>query len=322
MTLLSSTKLKHYIVLLVISALSGIGCSLKAQTVKPDSVRFAIGRQINLLLEVPFNGTDIIEWPKISDTITKSIEVISKSRVDTITDQTSNNQYLQQVIAITSFDTGFIVLPPFTFALSGTDGSTKSLSTEPMLFEVYKLKIDNQADIKDIKPILEAPVTFAEILPWLIGLLLLGGVIYGIIYYLKKRKLKPVEKPVPVVKTPAWEIAHAKLNKLKEEQIWQKGDVKEYHTRLTDIIREYFELRYRVNAAEMTSSEIMDAMKPIISDTEAIKSLHVILTISDMAKFAKAHPGAYENEQSMANAFDLIRITTPQPKVIETVKES
>lgn len=285
----------------------------KAQTIKADSLKFPIGGQLKVTLEFPQNGTGNVKWPVIGDTITRSIEVLSKSSIDTISPEGSAKKLLRQTILITSFDTGFIVFPPVSFIIEN-NGQSETLKTEPLLLEVYKVRVDPTADIKDIKPIIKAPITFRELLPWVAGLLILGLLTYGALYYLKKRKTAPIEKPQVKVKIPAWEIALQKLEDLKNRQIWQKGDIKEYYTQLTDILREYFESRYNVNAAEMTSSEILDAMQPHVKDEKPMSSLRNVLFLSDMAKFAKAQPGAYENEQSIIYSFELVRNTIPQQK--------
>ncbi len=296
--------------LFVIILLSSSISSVTAQTIKADSVKFPIGSQVKVTLEVPFNDNDKVTWPVFGDTITKSIEIVSKSKTDTVKDDASSQKFLRQILTITSFDTGFVVFPPVPFTIV-RNGQTESVKTEALLLEVYKVKVDLKADIKDIKPIIKAPISFRELLPYIAGALILGALIYGVIYYLRKRKKAPEEKPQPKITIPPWEIALQKLNVLKNEQIWQKGDIKEYYTRLTDILREYFDARYNVNAAEMTSSEILDAMKPHITDEKPMASLQNILFLSDMAKFAKAQPGAYENEQSTLYSFEFINNTVP-----------
>jgi hypothetical protein len=287
-----------------------IGLQVNSQTIKADSLRFPIGSKLNLTLELPFDASNSVKWPVFQDTLTKSIEVLSKSKVDTIIDDASGKKVLRQIIGITSFDTGFLVIPPIVFN-AGTQANQNIVSTEPLLVEVYKMKIDPAADIKDIKPVMKAPLTLGELIPWLAGLLIVGLLIYGILYYLKKKKSKPVEKPLPKIKVPSWEIALNKLEELKNEKLWQKGDVKEYYSRLTDILREYFEMRYNVNASEMTSSEIMDVMKYTLKNDEALASLSNVLFLADMAKFAKAQPGAFENENSIVLGVGIVNNTKP-----------
>ncbi len=290
-------------VLLLLTSLASVG-----QTVVADSVKFPIGSKINLTIDLPFNQSEQVKWPQLRDTITKSIEILSKSDIDTVTIEATNKKILRQIVGITSFDTGFIVLPPFKFEISKQGTSPAIAATEPLLLQVYKLKIDPKADIRDIKPIYKAPITFKEILPWIALALAIGLITYAILYFMKRRKTEPAMQPVPKVKVPAWEIALKKLDKLKSEQLWEKGNVKEYYTQLTDILREYFELTYNVNASEMTSTEIQEAIAPHVNDDKVMTPLRNVLFLSDMAKFAKAQPGNYENEQSIIYGTEIVNL--------------
>lgn len=289
--------------------------NLYAQTIKPDSTRFPIGSSQSLSIEYALTPGESVNWPIFNDTITKSIEILSKSSIDTIQAE-SGKKVLRQVLNITSFDTGFIVLPPLVFQSTNAAGQNLETSTQPILFQVYKLRVDESADIKDIKPVLKAPVSLKELLPWIIGILILLIATWLIYRYLKNRPVKTMEEPVKISKTPAWEIAIQKLDALKAEQLWQKGDIKEYYTRLTDILREYFDMKFEVGAAEMTSSEIMLSMKNHIHDANALNSLQTVLFLADMAKFAKAKPDMNENEQSIHYAYSIIDLTKqPSPEI-------
>lgn len=290
-------------VLLLLTSLASVG-----QTVVADSVKFPIGSKINLTIDLPFNQSEQVKWPQLRDTITKSIEILSKSDIDTVTIEATNKKILRQIVGITSFDTGFIVLPPFKFEISKQGTPPAIAATEPLLLQVYKLKIDPKADIRDIKPIYKAPITFKEILPWIALALAIGLITYAILYFMKRRKTEPAMQPVPKVKVPAWEIALKKLDTLKSEQLWEKGNVKEYYTQLTDILREYFELTYNVNASEMTSTEIQEAIAPHVNDDKVMTPLRNVLFLSDMAKFAKAQPGNYENEQSIIYGTEIVNL--------------
>lgn len=301
--------------LFVIIGLNGIG-----QTIKADSGRFPIGSQLKLTLEIPFNQGEQVNWPQFKDTLTKSIEILAKSGIDTIAIEGTNKKNLRQVLNITSFDTGFIVIPPLNFEISRQGSSPGMVATEPLLLQVDKPKIDPAADIKDIKPIYKAPITFKELIPWIVLALAIGLITYFVLYFLKRRKKQPTIQQVQRIKTPAWEIALKKLDVLKSEQLWQKGNIKEYYTQLTDILREYFELRYNVSASEMTSTEIQEAILPYVNDEKVMIPLRNVLFLADMAKFAKAQPGTYENEQSILYGVEIVNST--RPLIAEVEKKS
>jgi hypothetical protein len=96
---------------------------------------------------------------------------------------------------------------------------------------------------------------------------------------------------------------------IKNDDAWKDDDnVKEYYTRLTDALREYMFARFGFNAAEMTTSEILDYLRTI-DNKENIAELKEILETADLVKFAKLHPDANENNRNMMNAIEYVNIT-------------
>ena len=106
------------------------------------------------------------------------------------------------------------------------------------------------------------------------------------------------------------------LRILKDEKLWQNGFEKEYHIRLSDIIRTYIEKRYGVTALEQTTDEIMRHTRTLESIDEVLRNkLKQILMLSDMVKFAKELPLPNENEMSIDNAFEFVNKTVLIQKI-------
>lgn len=288
-------------------------CLLAAQKVTPDTTKFLIGSKVNVTIELEIKPGTILEWPVLGDTLSASIEIISKSKPDTIPQEGRTDLLIRQTISITSFDTGFQVLPPISFKIRQPGSSVPEvLSSQPVLLEISAVQVDLKADIKDIKPPIKAPYTLRDFLPWLLLAMAVGliGVLLWFYIRNRRRNIPLIKLPVRTQKPPHL-IAIEELELLKKEQIWQKGQVKEYYTRLTDIIRTYFEARFGVLAAEMTSEEIIGAMKDYIQDAGMMSDLRKLLSLSDMAKFAKAQPVGAENELSLTYARSVIINTAP-----------
>lgn len=177
-------------------------------------------------------------------------------------------------------------------------------------------------NIKDIADIMRQPVTFGEVAKWagiILGILALLAAIIYIIMQLKSRKpIIPVKVEPPL---PSHEQALIDLEKLRQQQLWQQGKVKEYHTELTDILRTYIEKSYHINSSEMTSNQTLDAFHecPACSeDTESM--LRQILQTADMVKFAKSEPLPYQHDLSFSQAVAFVKTThaatmpEPQPE--------
>lgn len=282
-----------------------------------DSSAILIGQQTKLTLSIQYkvntNDRIHIQWPEITDTLRKEIEVVSQTKIDTvIPDKNDPYTFLQtKSIYITSFDSGYWAMPPFKFIVNG---DTAGVYTDALLLTVSTVAVDTTQAIKDIKKPFSTEYTWID---WVKDhKLLLGGILLGILvgslllYLIQKRAKKP--KPVveeKIIIIPPHVTALEKLEKLKSEKLWQEGKLKQYHIALTDIIREYIENRFKIQALEQTTDEILHGFRNVAIDAESREKLRQILLLGDLVKFAKEQPLPTENEMSMNNAFDFVNGT-------------
>jgi len=291
---------------------------LQAQDVqvsaKLDSTNnIIIGDQVKLKLEVVCPNGTILMWPVIKDTIIKQIEVAGRTKIDTIYSADKKNLTLKQTYTITSFDSGSYKIPSFVFNYRFVKDTTSySAATNELYLNVNTVAVDTTKSIKDIKSPLKAPLTFREVLPYLIGGIVLVAIILLIIYYIRKRrKAEPFISFKQVRKIPAHEIALQALKKLKDDKLWQNNKVKLYYVELTEILRKYIEGRFEVDAMEMTTDEITTIFRTIDIAEELKRKLKNILVLADLVKFAKAQPIANEHDLCLTNAFDFVNQTIP-----------
>ncbi|MCW3102099.1 MAG: hypothetical protein JWO09_539 [Bacteroidetes bacterium] len=304
----------------LLSALLFISLSSTAQeikaTAKLDSNSIVIGQQVKLELSIQYRadkGKHVqVTFPQITDTIRKEIEVVSQSKVDTIIDKNDPFLFTQvKTLYITSFDSGYWAMPPFKFDVN-TD--TAGVLTEPLLLQVSTVAVDTTQALKDIKAPYEEAYSWVD---WLkdnmyvvyTGLAAILVIIIIIILIRKMRNVKPPEIVVEVPKIPAHIIALEKLEKLRQQKLWQEGKLKAYHSSLTDILREYIENRFKISAMEQTTDEIIYGFRNAAVDEESKRKLKQVLMLADLVKFAKEQPLADENEASMSNVSDFINGT-------------
>ena len=283
-----------------------------------DSTDILIGQQTLIKLEVVQPKEAKVNFPdfKPEGLLTENVEILAISEADT-SKADKDKIIIRQNYLITSFDSGSYVIPPFKFQLIDQDYLTNSLT-----LNVDNIPINEDEDIKDIKPLYEPPFDwFIIVMIWLI-LLALALIGVGIYFYILKRR----NKPIPLfgkqeVILPPHEIALRKLTAIKEEKIWQKGLDKLYYTQLTDVLREYFVQRFNIQAMEMTSGEIITALQTDEDAKIILDKLKQILSVSDMVKFAKRQPTTEENEMSIVNAFFVVSQTCEREEVVEMKNE-
>lgn len=303
----------------------GTGWSQVSVSATLDTNAILIGEQTKLILDATYKtdqGEIKIDFPTIADTLLKQIEVINKSKIESYIPDSSDMSRLgqRQTLIITSFDSGYYAIPPFQFMVNGD--STKTMETEPLLFAVNTVPVDTTIAIKDIKPPIEVPFSWKEYLPyvfWSFALLaILTGLIILIRNYLKNRKQKP-SPLIHVPKIPAHVTALEKLEKLKEDKLWQAGKLKQYHSELSDIIRQYIEHRFYIHAMEQVTDEIMHSFRTTDISGELKAKLRNVLFLSDLVKFAKEHPLPNENELSWKNAYEFVLETKVEEKPIHAL---
>lgn len=101
------------------------------------------------------------------------------------------------------------------------------------------------------------------------------------------------------------------LSELKEAKLCEKGQEKEFYTRLTDILRVYIDTRFGINAMEMTSSQIIEALNSNEISKEPNKYMKQILETADFVKFAKVRPLPEDNTKSFNWATQFVVDTKP-----------
>ena len=320
----------HYIKILILLIVVLFSVKVTAQqaqpvenaVVKADTLRRQIGQQVVLTINVRIPDSKKVYWPSIPDSLGR-IEIISRSPIDTMQGVGKNWKMYSQKLTITSFDTGFISFPKLAFKTS-TGKDTTVLLSDSVLLKYSSIPVDTTKAIKDIKGLMGAPLTAGEVAPWILGILILGAI--GVIIYtvyLRKKSKKPLILFKPKPELPAHILALEALNRLKDEALWKKDRFKEYYTGLTDILRSYLEKRFGVMAQEMTSDEILEALKSHTNEGLMSKLRNLFFT-ADMVKFAKGIPEANENEVNLDIAYDFVETTKLLPvaesKTVESLK--
>lgn len=307
---------------LIMLTLSVQSFSLQAQEVKAtiDHKAIKIGEQSRITLELSFPvATKNVMMPELRDTITKFVEVVGVSDIDTAFDESDVGiKIYTQIITITSWDSGFHVIPPFKFKLD-----QDSIQTQALLLEVISVDVLPEKDIKDIKSIKEVPFSIWDwilahlmeiLLTWFLAILIIIGIYLYIRY---KNRPDPEEKLVP--KEAADILAKRKLKELEEKKLWQSNKVKAYYSSLSYIIREYIENRFEFNALELTTDEILGILEMKMDEDKKMRDrIYQLLFNADMAKYAKQQPMASENDEAMLYAKDFVEKTAFREELNES----
>ncbi|MBG0860074.1 MAG: hypothetical protein IQL11_11255 [Bacteroidales bacterium] len=296
----------------------GISLQVKGQDIKVtagfDSSRIYIGDQIhfNIIVEQPSGIA--VTLPELKDTLVKNIEILSVSGTDS-SNAGNNRISISKRYLVTSFDSGFYQVPPL-YAEIRTENGLKRFYSDYSPLEVMRVRItpaDTASRIFDIIGPYRAPLTLAEVLPWILLISVVAAAAWFLTGLFRRLVKKKEGKQVIIHRDPAHVIALRELEKLRDEKLWQKGETKQYYTRLTEIIRQYLEDRFGVFSLELTTSETLDALlKTGFKKNGSYSKLRSILTGADLVKFAKYRPEPSENELHFEDSWEFVLATRLQ----------
>ena len=270
---------------------------LFSQTAILDTNTILIGDQIKLNISIELNLNEECNWPEFTDSVYEKVEIISKS--DLKETETENSKILSQQVVLTCFDSGSYYLPPIVF--------NENKKTEGLLLNVNTLAINDSSSMMDItdtkigtkddytaEEIIEKRKRFWIMIAWIIGILLLLFLIYYLIKKYKKGESLITKRKIVI---PPHITALNKLQNLNKKKLWQKGELKEYYSELSLILREYTENRFNFQALELPTSDIIRNLTQL--DSDMLSKLEFVLQKADNIKYAKGQAVEKENIESM-----------------------
>ena len=302
-------------------------------SVQPAEIQIGEQALFNLKVIAPKDKT--IQFPVYQKEIIPGLEVLTMLPPDTVIENnvaTMNFKYV-----VTSFDSTLYYVPHMP-VFDGTDtiysNSFGLKVTSPVLKDstvAYLEKMNTgqtdsidfrQLQLNDIKPVQKPAFVWTDYLwiLWIVLGLILLLLLIGLIIVLVLRKKNKGYFFTPPQVLPPHVRALQELDKLRAGKIWQQGREKEFYTRITDILRVYMFERYRINAMEMTSGEILVEIRKRSEEDSIYNNLVQILSVADMVKFAKHKPYMDENDLSLMNAYFFVN-QTREPDPLPDKKE-
>ena len=292
-------KVLYKIYLLCICVVFVTRSQAQQANISVDTTSAMIGEPI--VLDIKVSSKSELNWPGWE----KGVSGFEVLEVGELKSKKSGDEIVyMQSLRLTQFDVGSFKLGPIGF-LSGSD----SIFTKAIKIDYSTVKLESE-EIYDIQDPVEEPFTIDEFVK---EILIAFGILIFIVlafYFIFKRKKKPQKIVEPKRKKQEVHIwALAALKELKSQELWQKGEVKAYYVRLTDIFREYTEARYGILALESTTDEIINDLKQKAVDSALIIQMEEILRVADMVKFAKSTPLGMENDKYLNDIIDFVERT-------------
>lgn len=284
----------------------------------PDSI--GIGDTFTLEIDVERDQVQVTEFPLYEND--DKLEVVQSLPVDTLSRE-GRRLRLRKRYVMQAFSEG-----RYNLGRPGVLYADKNIvdtlwARDSLYLEVATFQIDSTSQsIYDVKPQWNLPFRFGEVSGYAqwgaLALVLLLAAAYALKRYLESRgkRLGDLFRPSPP--QPPHVVAIKALEALHHQKLWQNNKHKQYYSALTDILRTYVAARWGFGAMEMTSDEIIEAMRAEELPDKARMDLTAILRDADLVKFAKATPDAEQNEADYLKAYYFVEET----KVAEAEEET
>ncbi|MBQ3186380.1 MAG: hypothetical protein IJB62_02335 [Alistipes sp.] len=281
--------------------------------IEPDSI--FIGDQFDFIIEVEKDLVQTTLFPEFTPQGESLIELVEVMPIDTL-ERDGRRLKIAQRYRLAAFQEGLINMGKPGVLYADKNIVDTLYTTDSLVLKVATFQIDSTSQsIYDLKPQLTLPFKLAEIRGYLMWGLLLAALIalalYGLHRYLEARgrHLKDLFKPAPP--EPPHVVAIKALEALHHQKLWQNNKHKLYYSTLTDILRTYIAGRWGVGAMEMTSDEIIAAMREVELPEKARMDLTSVVMDADLVKFAKFTPEAEQNESDYTKVYYFVEETKP-----------
>jgi len=252
---------------------------------------------IRILSEIPAPSSDILEIKKIED-------IHEKQKKKVITGRK---------FILTSYRLGEFILGPVTIKYQKEGQPEKSIPTNKLYLTVKSIAEGvPQEDIRDVKSVVPYKLHVGKLLWTLLASMLL--IVFYFLYRALHKKVNAFQPAPPPLTSEEEALLH--LEELFESDLLKRGFIKIYYLRLSEILRIYFEKRYKILSVELTTVETLRALRPQHLETGLYQKIQYVLEAADLAKFAKWIPSAPEVSQINKKAEEIVKESAPTPEPI------
>ncbi len=211
---------------------------------------------------------------------------------------------LRGSVVIAPFEEGIYRLPDIrvlrdkdTLVFEGLDLDVKTMPVDTATYQLH-----------DIKGQMRYPLTAKEVVPWVMLLWLVAGLVALTVCLVIIRRRRA--DGTPVSRDPAYIVALRELDKWRGEKFWAADKQKAYYSGITDALKFYIADRFGVDAPEMTTAELFDALKgekDLPADLR--EDLRGVFECADFVKFAKHVASDEDNARALPTAVRFVTST-------------
>ena len=277
-----------------------------------DSILIADQIRYGFSLDDPGEGLLI---PDLSWLDNDTLVLVSDWQIDTL-----RSGGIEAGVVLSPFEEGIYHLPPLYLVRYKGDVAD-TLVFDSVQIDVRSLPVDTATfSVHPLKGQINYPVTFAEIVPYIGGFLLLAALVAVLIIFLPKLFRKKTEQKAKA-KDPAHIVALRELEHYRSDKFWAPEQQKIFYSGITDILKTYMDERFGIDAPEMTTAELFAALKDCKDVPQDLYvPLKEMFERADFVKFAKYVADKQDNAAALPLAVKFVS-STYQTQLEEEAKK-
>lgn len=261
--------------------------------VSMDSTQALIGSPLTLRLDAgPLPVGTAVAWPQVPDSF-RALARAGEPKTDTVTTG-GQVRYLREYPFV-GLDSGIFQVPALTFGVGG-----QSVQSAPVSVYLYPMDVDTTKPIDPIRDIIAAP-DYVNWKPWAIGLGV--ALLVALLLWIWLRRKKKVASPLPQMPPKGFMVL---LKELEAEGLPQRGEYRQFYTRLTDIVRDAVAAKGGFKTREITSAQLLRRSGKVLEGLPQ-QQLRAILQEADAVKFAKLQPNLTQQETVLQTAYAFVQ---------------
>ncbi len=254
-----------------------------------DSAATTLGHPVELTLRLRY-GTD---YRPLSPPLLTSLPLDGAVvEVDAGSPRQSADGTIESLLRwdLRFYQLGEAELPPVPVSFVAGEGDTLRLVSDPIDIAVEPVRAEGETALRDIKP----PIVLAGGIPvWLAAILaaLLALGIATLVHRVFITRRSSAQAPA----APRAPVDYVReFARIAEMDLVNRGALKLHYSLLSDTMRRFLQDRVGIDAPELTTWEIAEAV-PAVLDKDELSSVERFLSEADLVKFAKASPPSQDS---------------------------
>lgn len=189
-------------------------------------------------------------------------------------------------VILAPFEPGTYHLPDIPVGVMDGDGNADTLLFSAQTMDVRTMPVDTSTYVPhDLKGQIRYPLTFRETVPYVLAALLAAALVFLVVWLIRRRRASLVSRREG---DPAYIVALRELDRYRGDKYWAPEKQKAFYSGITDTLKEYVDARFAVDAPEMTTAEMFEALRSCSEITpDLYGETRSLFETADFVKFAK-----------------------------------